>query len=114
MSFSFSVIDGESIISSGSRLTIENASDFLNIIREGFESSDRIAIDFEPSVEIDITGLQLLCSACRSAAGAGKTFFYKGLQPQALTDIIKLCGAERNSACKQNSDSTCIWFGGVN
>ena len=104
--------NGETIITSGARLTIENAADFSRIVRDALEASRVVAIEFEPAVEIDITGVQILCSACKSAANSGKTFSYHGAQPQALTDIIITSGAERHAVCKHNNGSSCIWFGG--
>jgi anti-anti-sigma regulatory factor len=106
--------NGATIITSGNRLTIENAADFSRIVREALEASSSVSIEFEPTVEIDITGVQILCSACKCAANSGKIFSYQGLQPQALTAIIISCGAERRAVCKYNNDSTCIWFGGTN
>jgi anti-anti-sigma regulatory factor len=105
--------NGEIIITSGDRLTIENSAEFSRIVREALEASNNVAIKFDPAVEIDITGVQILCSGCKSAAMSGKTFSYHGPQPQALADIISSSGSERHSACKHNNDSTCIWFGGA-
>lgn len=104
---------GEIIITSGARLTIENAADFSRIVREALEASKKVAIEFEPTVEIDITGVQILCSACKSAAAAGSSFSYHGPQPSALANVIISSGAERHAVCKHNNDSTCIWFGGA-
>lgn len=106
--------NGEIIVTSGERLTIENAAEFSRLIREALEAAHIVAVEFEPSVEIDITGLQILCSACKSAANSGKIFSYHGLQPQALTDMIKSSGAERHAVCKHNNNTSCIWFGGTN
>ncbi|MDD2898929.1 MAG: STAS domain-containing protein [Desulfuromonadaceae bacterium] len=106
--------DGQMVITSGDRLTIECAAEFSRCISEAFEASQVVAVEFDPAVEIDITGVQVLCSACKSAAQSGKKFSYHGPQPQALTDIIASSGAERNAACKHNNDSLCIWFGGSN
>ena len=105
---------GAIIVTSGDRLTIENAAEFSRIIKEALEASDNVALEFESAVEIDLTGLQILCSACKSAAAAGKTFSYHGPQPQALAGIITSSGAERNAVCKHNNNTTCIWFGGAN
>jgi anti-anti-sigma regulatory factor len=105
--------NGEIIITSGDRLTIETGAAFSSIIREALETSAIVEIEFEPTVEIDITGMQILCSACKSAAQSGKTFSFHGPQPQALADIISSSGAERHAACKYNNKSTCIWFGGA-
>ena len=105
---------GEIIVTSGSSLTIETAAEFSRIVREALAASNSVAVEFEPAVEFDITGLQILCSACKSAARSGKTFTYRGLKPQALTDLIATSGAERHVACKHNNNTTCDWFGGAN
>jgi anti-anti-sigma regulatory factor len=106
--------NGETIVTSGERLTIENALEFSRIISEALNASQHVAIEFEPSVEMDITAIQILCAACKSAAGRSKIFSYQGRRPQAMAEIINRCGAERHSACRQNDNSTCIWFGGGN
>ena len=105
--------NGEIIITSGDRLTIENAAEFTRLVREALAGYSTVLVEFDAKVEFDITGLQILCSACKSAAAAGKTFTYRGPQPQGLVDIIAASGAERNTICKHNNDSACIWFGGV-
>ncbi len=105
--------NGEIIITSGGRLTVENAAAFSQLLRDALEASKSVAVEFEPEVEIDITGVQIICSACKSAAAGGKDFMYHGPQPRGLADIIIACGAERHAACKHNNDSTCIWFGGA-
>jgi anti-anti-sigma regulatory factor len=106
--------NGDIVISSGDRLTIENAAEFSRIAKEALETANLVAVEFEESAEFDITGVQVLCSACKSAAQFGKIFTYHGAQPQALKELIAACGAERHAVCKHNNDSTCIWFGGAN
>ena len=105
--------NGDVFITSGKSLTIENAAEFSRILREALEAAKLVAIEFEPDVAIDITGVQVLCSACKSAAQGGKKITYRGPQPQAMTDIIFNSGAGRHAVCKHNNNSTCIWFGGA-
>lgn len=105
--------NGQVSIASGDRLTIETSAEFLRIVSEALLSSSEVEIEFEPEVEFDITGMQILCSGCKSAARDGKIFKYKGPQPTSLTKLINATGAERHAVCKHNSDSTCIWFGGT-
>ncbi len=105
--------NGNVVITSGNSLTIENAAEFSRILREALDAAHVVAIEFEADVAIDIIGVQILCSACKSASGSGRKFTYSGPQPQGLTDIIFSSGAERYAACKHNNDSTCIWFGGA-
>lgn len=105
--------NGDVVISSGNSLTIENAAEFSRLLREALEAAHLVTLEFEPDVAVDITGVQVLCSACKSAAQGGKEFTCRGPQPQAMTDIIFSSGAGRHAACKHNNNSTCIWFGGA-
>jgi len=105
--------NGEVIINSGDRLTIETAADFTQLTREALGASNKVAIQFEAAVEIDITGVQIICAACKSAAAGGKSFSQHGLQPPGLAEIIAASGAERRTVCKHNNDSSCVWFGGA-
>lgn len=105
--------NGSIVITSGDRLTIENAGVFTQLVREALEASQNVTLEFEADVEMDITGVQVLCSACKSAAAAGTSFSYRGPLPQGMADIIIASGAERHALCKHNNDSNCIWFGGV-
>jgi len=104
--------NGDIVINSGDRLTIENAADFIRLLSEGLETSENVSVEFEPGVEIDITGFQLFCSACKTASARGKLFSCLGPRPLTLENMIEACGAGRHRACKQNMDSTCTWFGG--
>ncbi len=105
--------NGEIVISSGNRLTIENVGEFARLVREGLEASQQVSVEFEPEIDIDITGIQVLCSACKTAAASGKTFSCSGPRSRALAEVIRACGAERHAVCTQNNNSTCRWFGGV-
>lgn len=106
--------NGDTIVTSGVRLTIETAGDFSKILRESLETSNNVVLEFDTEVEIDITAIQILCSACKSAASSGKTLSFSGLRPQSLLDLITISGVGRNAICKYNNNSTCIWFGGTN
>lgn len=106
--------NGEIIISSGDRLTVETAADFARLASEALAASDKVAMEFDPALRIDITGVQIICAACKSAAVSGKSFSYHGLQPPGLAEMIAASGAERSTVCKHNNASSCVWFGGGN
>jgi len=105
--------NGDIIIAVNDNLTIENAADFARLARESLGAAASVIVEFGESVAMDITGVQILCSACKSAAAGGKAFLCQGLLPQGLAEIITASGAERRAACKHYNDSNCIWFGGA-
>ena len=103
--------DGTIAISSGARLTIENATDFVQCFGEALAASQAVAMEFDATVEVDITVLQTLCSACKTAAAGGKTLSHQGPGTESLRQLIVSAGAERLGACRHNNGNPCPWFG---
>lgn len=107
------VTDSERVISTTSRLTIETVADCAQRIRQGLTEADTVVIAFEPEMEVDITALQLLCSACATAAAEGKQCLYRGQPPRALLDLLTAAGADRREPCNKNTNISCFrLFGG--
>jgi len=105
--------DGSITINSGGRLTIENAADFISCLSEALATSQQVAIEFDSNVEVDITALQILCSACKTAAEEGKTFTRLGSGAESWQQLIISAGAECHGACRHNNNNPCSWFGGT-
>ena len=104
--------DTEVIISSGDRLTIETTGEFAQRIRQGLAEAGTVIIEFESDVELDITALQVFCSACMKATAEGKRFIHRGAAPQALLDLTAAVGSERHKHCKNDNMLCFRQFGG--
>lgn len=104
--------DGMILINSGERLTIENTADFARLIQAGLAEAKSVAVSFDPDLEVDITAMQVLCSAHRTAMTAGKVFASQGEMPQALLNLVVAVGSERHRECNYNAGSPCPWFEG--
>jgi hypothetical protein len=104
--------NNERVISSGHRLTIETISDFIQSLRKGFGEATTLIVEFDPQVEMDITALQVFCSACRTATAEGKKIIYRGSPPQALLDLLKAAGAQRHESCTIDN-MFCFYNSGV-
>ncbi len=102
----------ERVISSGDRLTIETIADFVQQIRSGLGEAATVIVEFRENVEMDITALQVFCSACQTAAAAGKKFVYRGPLPQTLVHLAAVAGSERHDYCKIDNPSCFRKFGG--
>ena len=100
-------------VSSGDRLTIETIGDFAEHLRQGLSEGESVFIEFQDDVELDITALQVLCSACRTAAAAGKKITCRGSLPDSLRRLAVIAGSERHDHCKINSTSCFRKLGGL-
>lgn len=104
--------DGHTLINSGERLSIENMAEFARRILEGMADADTVAVQLDANLEADITVLQVLCSACKTAAAKGKVFVCHGEIPAAVNDLVVAAGLERQGKCSYNKNRGCLWFGG--
>ena len=104
--------DGSITINSGDRLTIENAADFISCISTALAASQHVALEFNLVVDVDITALQILCSACKTATEEGKTFTHLGSLSAPWRQMVISTGAGRHVSCKHNDSNPCNWFGG--
>ena len=104
--------DGSIRITSGERLTIDHAGAFSLRMREALLAAQRVEVEFAAECAVDITTLQTLCSACKTAAAAGKSVVCHGSGPLSLGQLIAAAGAQRPGPCRHNNGNPCPWFGG--
>jgi anti-anti-sigma regulatory factor len=100
------------ILDSPAQLTIETVGDFAAKVRAAINERTAVAIRFPATVELDITALQLFCSACKTAGEAGKSFTYHGPLPEALYKLSAESGAERHDRCAIDSSACFRKIGG--
>jgi anti-anti-sigma regulatory factor len=105
--------DSEMVISSGEQLTIETTAEFVQRLRKGLAEVSTVVIEFEPGVVLDLTALQVFCSACKTAKAEGKNFIHRGPPPKALLDLASAAGSERHEHCANNNISCFRQFGGM-
>ena len=100
------------VISSGERLTIETINDYIQLIRTGLAEADTVILEFNPKVEMDITALQVFCSACKTAAALGKRCIHRGPKPKGLIELA--AAAESHNSCDYHNESGFRHLGGAN
>jgi anti-anti-sigma regulatory factor len=94
-------------------LTIERSGEFRQILTNALAGAQRVVLDVGQLHDIDLTALQLICAACKTAAAADKTFIFAGPLPDCLMALKDGIGVCQNSPCSQNGNAPCIWFGGT-
>ena len=87
-----------------SLLTIQNASDFRDALLDALGRAARVVVDLSQVSEVDLTGLQLLCSGCRSASAAAKSL--------AVSDPSEAFVRAAGAAGFIDATGRCIWESG--
>ena len=93
-------------------LTIENASAIREKLISALIREDEIAVCIDVDVPVDLSFLQLLCSAHRSASRLGKAFTIRSKTPGNFSAAVENAGYTRKKGCVHDSCGTCLWVGG--
>ena len=100
-------------VSLGGSLNIEAAAELRRVLGEALAEAPRILLDARQLEGLDITILQTICSACKTAAASGQLLLPEGEFPDCLKALNSGIGAHMALPCRQNNDQPCIWFGGT-
>jgi ABC-type transporter Mla MlaB component len=96
-------------LSFAGNLTIEHAAELQTFLMESLNRRDRLHLVFENVTEVDISFLQLLCSAHRTAVKTNKTLMLDGHRPEPLRLAVIGGGFGRQEGCVLDVQQTCIW-----
>jgi len=94
------------MITAGGRITTSQAGRLHQLLLEAFECSSRVELSLYDAQEVDLSFLQLLCAAHRTAAARGAAFMLSGLESaEPVLRLIQEAGAERAVGCPED----CLW-----
>lgn len=97
----------------GGELTVANGAGLRERLLAAMEASDRVEIDLDQVTAVDLAGLQLLCSAHRTAVEQGKVVTLKDQSAPVLRQVRVSAGFVFHRSCRFNPDAACFWVGGI-
>jgi anti-anti-sigma factor len=65
------------MVTASGQLTIEHAAEMRDALLEALSTDGDMRIDMSGVEEADLTCVQLICSACKSARATGKNIYVK-------------------------------------
>ena len=90
----------DAVIVVGGHLTFSHAGRLHKELLEAFADGGRVDLFLHDVQEADLTFVQLLCAAHRTAAGRGVAFTVGGLDDASpVRRLIREAGAERGEGC---------------
>lgn len=101
--------DKETLVMGG-ELTIKRAGALCVDLQNALKKVQHIELAVEAVKEVDLTFLQLLCSAHRTAVNMGKTLAFRGMIPDILKKSAEDNGYARPHGCVLDSTNTCLWM----
>lgn len=90
-------------------MTIGQAAELRDGLLQAFGMGKRVELSLEGVTEVDITGLQLLCSSHRTSTAKELEFCVTGADGERFSSVALLAGMQRHTGCAQDSAGTCVW-----
>lgn len=90
-------------------LTLPHAEAMKKAFLRALVEADDVTIRFDKVQDVDLSCLQLICSAHRSAVRLKKRIVVEGVAPDALRKAADAAGYLRFKGCKLDCDRSCIW-----
>ena len=94
-------------------VTIGQAAGLKELLVAALGEASELRLDLAGVTEIDLTGLQLLGAAHRSALASGKLFAIDAGGNRSYLDTVASSGFQRHAGCERDKNATCIWVEGV-
>ena len=93
-------------------LTIENVASLKATVMTSLNEREDLVIDLSGIRNVDVAGLQLLCSAHRTALTKNKQFLLVGDKLPVFRQAVKDSGYARSEGCASHGQDGCLWIGG--
>ena len=100
--------DDKRILFINGELTIQNASELKRILIESIDNSEHVVLNLDNVTEVDLSCLQLLYSAHKTAAKSNRRFTLNNNCPEVFKKAVKDTGYLRHFGCEYDCDIRCL------
>lgn len=91
-------------------LTVQHAAEFRTCLLDALGRAQCVRVDLQAIDDIDLTCLQLLCSAHKTALFTGRDLSLDSERPGLLERSLDLAGFSRSRGCAMDLNGSCLWI----
>ncbi len=100
--------EDKTILTINGELTIQNAAALQGALIESLEGTEHLVLNFENVTEVDISCLQLLCSAHSTIIKLNRSFTINSSCPEAFKKAAVDSGYLQHETCATDCDKNCL------
>ena len=97
------------LVVSGSA-TAETACELKGILMKAINGAEHLIFDLEGVTEVDLSCLQILCSAHRTLTRMNKRITLGNVRPEVFRKATECGGFERHTGCTLDAAKSCLWI----
>ena len=102
--------DKKKILTITGSVTIENIDAVKKVLVDIIDQSDHVMVNIADITEVDVTFLQLLCSAHKSMISRNKTLSISESCSKSFLKTIDNSGYSQHKGCKIDTTGSCLWL----
>ncbi len=110
MSIIFQQSDSHGNVTLDGDLTLAQAGELRMSLIKALIDADDVVLRFGSVTEVDLSSLQLLCSAHRSAVRLNKQLVFFGKWPEPFRKAVEDAGYGRVTGCRLDCGNSCLWI----
>ena len=98
----------ETVVVKGA-LTVSHIAGVRDELLKALKSAAKVALDLRAVTEIDLSALQLICSAHKTAIKTQKKFEFIDSSTGVAVNTAGMNGYLRQTGCSIDQDKSCLW-----
>ena len=110
MAFGLGKTSKEGILVVEGALTVSRIAEVRDELLKAFKSSAKVVLDLRAVTEIDLSALQLCCSAHKTAMKTKKVFELMDSSTGVAKNTAGMNGYLRQNACSADQNEACLWI----
>jgi anti-anti-sigma regulatory factor len=101
--------NGREVLTVSGALTVKHAKALKAAFLEAVRNAPSVEVEVEKIDDIDVTFVQLVCSAHRMAADLDKQMTITGLEQERFSEMLGRFGFFRHIGCHESTRKSCLW-----
>lgn len=111
MNHTYELSGGIGTVAVEGELTIAHAGELRSVLARSTEEAASVVIRFGSIDDVDLSCLQLLCSAHRTLAKKNKDLRMEGEGVRRIFSVAEKAGYSQNACGRPQPESNCLWTG---
>lgn len=101
---------GSLCIRAEGELTVQHAAEFKECLLDAMGKAQSVRVNLQAVEDMDVTCVQLLCSAHKTALSAGRDLVIDNEGSDLLERSIDRAGFSRSRGCAIDHNDSCLWM----
>ena len=112
MKFKQKALKDKIVLTLSGELTLPYAAELKTVLLDAVGKGKPVTVAFKAVEDADLSLLQILCSAHRTALSTEKPFTVEGAFPDPVKEIMTVGGLTRHRGCAlSKNEHDCLWVG---